>query len=89
MNAAKVGAPADEMLSMSNSGTLYAGDPEYECPQAGDLEIVYVAFDILYKDEESVINRSLAVRGGREDGGGGRGRKGGKGKEGMREGGEG
>lgn len=35
--------------------------PGYECPKVKDLVLVYVAFDILFVNDESVINRSLKV----------------------------
>ncbi|KAK9803302.1 hypothetical protein WJX72_010348 [[Myrmecia] bisecta] len=60
--AARDGRPGDSTLDFTEAETGYSGDPSYENPTINDLEIVYVAFDVLYYENQSVINRTLLER---------------------------
>lgn len=51
VNAARRGLPADELLEMKGfNGEIMTADPDYTTPRARDLEIIYIAFDVLYCD---------------------------------------
>ncbi|KAK9834174.1 hypothetical protein WJX81_005346 [Elliptochloris bilobata] len=63
VNAARSGRAADELLEMNGfNGEIMTADPDYTTPRVRDLEVVYVAFDVLYCDGQSVINRPLVER---------------------------
>lgn len=51
-----------ELVEMAQKGVVYNADPDYITPKVKDLEIVFIAFDILYHNDRSVINLSLEVR---------------------------
>ncbi|DBA86388.1 TPA: hypothetical protein ACH3X2_005613 [Trebouxia sp. C0005] len=61
-SAARDGKPVDSQIEMASSEGLYTSDPDYNPPCVGDIELVFIAFDILFVDEESVINRPLLER---------------------------
>lgn len=50
--AARDGKPVDSQIEMASSGGLFTSDPDYAPPCVGDIEIVFIAFDILFVDEE-------------------------------------
>eukprot|EP00878_Enallax_costatus_P034010 GHUV01037610.1.p1 GENE.GHUV01037610.1~~GHUV01037610.1.p1 ORF type:complete len:234 (+),score=60.74 GHUV01037610.1:65-766(+) len=62
MIAAKEGLPRDEVIRMTNQGADYSADPDYVHPTAGDIELVYIAFDLLFIGDESIITRPLHER---------------------------
>ena len=37
---------------MASSEGLYTSDPDYTPPSVGDIELVFIAFDVLFVDEE-------------------------------------
>jgi len=51
-SAARDGKPADSQIEMASSEGLYTSDPDYTPPCVGDIELVFIAFDILFVDEE-------------------------------------
>lgn len=51
-SAAKDGKPMDSTIEMASSEGLYTSDPDYNPPCVGDIELVFIAFDILFVDEE-------------------------------------
>ena len=50
--AAKDGKSVDSQIEMASSEGLYTSDPDYAPPCVGDIELVFIAFDILFVDEE-------------------------------------
>ncbi len=51
VNAARKGASPDSELEMSGwDGAIYQADPDYTHPRVRDLELVFIAFDVLYCD---------------------------------------
>ncbi|DBA75732.1 TPA: hypothetical protein ACH3X1_010149 [Trebouxia sp. C0004] len=61
-SAARDGKPVDSQIEMASSEGLYTSDPDYTPPCVGDIELVFIAFDILFVNEESVIDRPLLER---------------------------
>lgn len=58
--AAAEGKPHAEKLAVG--GGVNRADPTYESPLVGDVEILYIAFDVIMCDGSSVIDRPLEVR---------------------------
>lgn len=50
--AARDGKPVESQIEMASSEGLYISDPDYALPCVGDIELVFIAFDILFVDEE-------------------------------------
>ncbi len=42
----------DSQIEMASSEGLYTSDPDYTPPCVGDIELVFIAFDILFVGEE-------------------------------------
>lgn len=61
INAAVNGKAPYEVLEMTRGNALMTSDPDYESPTVADVEIIYMAFDILFIDDRSVINKKLNV----------------------------
>ncbi len=61
--AAVEGAPPETIVRMDSiDGAMYTAREGYLAPAVGEVELVYVVFDVLYTEEEgSVIRRSLQV----------------------------
>ena len=57
--AAKDGRPVDSQIEMASSEGLYTSDPDYAPPCVGDIELVFVAFDMLFVDQE--VRRDLGI----------------------------
>lgn len=64
------GAPPETIVCMdSTDSAVYTAREGYCAPAVGEVELVYVVFDVLYTEEEgSVIRRSLQVGAGGEKG---------------------
>jgi len=61
-SAARDGKPVNSQIEMASSEGLYTSDPDYTPPYVGDIELVFIAFDILFVDEEVCwTTRSHAV----------------------------
>lgn len=61
MNAAKTGKSGDELLEMNGfNGDVMTGDPDYETPHVKDLELVFVAWDVLYMRNQARAEPSYA-----------------------------
>lgn len=50
--AAREGRPGDAYISMKSHGAVNTSDPDYDTPQLKDLQLVFIAFDILYVDDQ-------------------------------------
>ncbi len=50
--AAKDGKAIDSQIEMASSEGLFTSDPDYTPPCVGDIELVFIAFDILFVEEE-------------------------------------
>ena len=61
VNAAKTDKAGDELLEMNGfDGDVMTGDPDYVTPQVKDLELVFVAWDVLYwRQQASNLSSSL------------------------------
>ena len=57
--AARDGKPVDSQIEMASSDGLFTSDPDYAPPCVGDIELVFIAFDILFVDEEVRLDLSL------------------------------
>ena len=57
--AAKEGKPVDSQIEMASSEGLFTSDPDYAPPCVGDIELVFIAFDILFVDEEVRLSAHL------------------------------
>ena len=60
--AAKDGRPVDSQIEMASSEGLYTSDPDYAPPCVGDIELVFVAFDMLFVDQEVRLIFELLLR---------------------------
>ena len=60
--AGRNGVSADEMLTVQ-MGDILNSRPDYEAPLIKDIELVFIAFDVLYAIDQSIVTRSLKVRG--------------------------
>ena len=52
MTAARDGKPVDSHIEMASSEGLNTSDPDYAPPCVGDIQLVYIAWDILFVGEE-------------------------------------
>ena len=55
MTAARDGKPVDSQIEMASSEGLNTSDPDYAPPYVGDIQLVYIAWDILFVDEEVCV----------------------------------
>lgn len=56
VNAAKTNKAGDELLEMNGfNGDVMTGDPDYQTPHVRDLELVFVAWDVLYLRNQARI----------------------------------
>lgn len=57
--AARDGKSADTQIEMARGEGLFTSNPDYIAPLVGDIELVFIAFDILFVDEE--VTRQAVV----------------------------
>eukprot|EP00879_Flechtneria_rotunda_P020198 GHRR01021239.1.p1 GENE.GHRR01021239.1~~GHRR01021239.1.p1 ORF type:complete len:808 (+),score=213.95 GHRR01021239.1:1223-3646(+) len=63
MIAAREGKGPDEIIRITDRGTAdFTADPYYVHPTVADIELVYIAFDILFHEDESLITLPLQER---------------------------
>ncbi len=54
MEAATSGLPPEHLLDMQNwDGSLMSADPDYQKPFVRDVEVILIAFDVLYCDGQA------------------------------------
>lgn len=51
-----------DLLETDQPEETSTGKPRGSIPRICDIVLVYIAFDILYMDDQSVINRTLKVQ---------------------------
>lgn len=63
MTAARDGKPVDSQIEMASSEGLFTSDPDYASPCVGDIQLVYIAWDILFLDEQvcPCVNHAVAA----------------------------
>ena len=50
--AARDGRSVDTQIEMARGEGLFTADPDYIAPTVGDIELVFIAFDILFMGDE-------------------------------------
>ncbi|GLI63887.1 hypothetical protein VaNZ11_007004 [Volvox africanus] len=62
MDAINRGAAPSERMKMKMGTSINTSDPDYVFPTAADVEVIFVAFDVLYIDDSSVLDKPLGER---------------------------
>ena len=50
--AARDGRSVDTQIEMARGEGLFTADPDYIAPTVGDIELIFIAFDILFMGDE-------------------------------------
>ncbi|GLC37312.1 hypothetical protein PLESTM_000567400 [Pleodorina starrii] len=62
IDAINRGAGPSERIRMKMGSSINTSDPDYVFPTAGEVELIYVAFDVLFIDGGSVLDKPLGER---------------------------